>query len=159
MTLSSRPKADLKKDLDDIKSRYPAGRALALPALHMAQSEYGWLSSDALKAVADYLNMPKALLRGVATFYSRFSEMPMGRNLIQVCTNVSCMLFGAESLVDMVRRKYNVEPGRTSPDGRFSLVVAECIGACDRGPAMLVNSEFHYRLDKKNIIDILERYR
>lgn len=147
------------KRLDELRKEYPSGRGIALPALYAVQDEHGWVSQEAITAAADYLNMPKAILRGVATFYSLYRTKPTGRHLIQLCTNVSCMIFGAERLVDMLKGKYQVEPGRTSPDGRFSLMIMECIGACDKAPAMIINGEFHYNLDEKNILDILESYR
>lgn len=147
------------KEIDILKERYPQERALILPALYIAQKEYGWLSPTALEQVSHTLNLPKALVRGIATFYSMFKHKPAGRHLIQLCTNVSCMLFGAETLVSLLRQRYGVTPNGTSPDGRFSLVIMECIGACDTAPAMLVNTDFHKGLNESNIIEIVERYK
>jgi NADH:ubiquinone oxidoreductase subunit E len=88
-----------------------------------------------------------------------YRQKPMGRHLIQLCTNVSCMILGAERLVDFLKSTYGVEPGGVSPDGRFSLVIMECIGACGTAPAMLVNDDFHENLTEKNLQEILEKYR
>lgn len=152
-------KKEFANDLLKLRGKYPTTEATLLPALYLAQNEFGWLSPEAMEFVADTLAIPKATVKGVATFYAMYKNKPMGRHLIQLCTNVTCMLFGAERLVDLLSRKYGVEPGGTSPDNRFSLVIMECIGACDRAPAMLVNDDFHHSLNEENIIEILERYR
>ncbi|MBI4697689.1 MAG: NADH-quinone oxidoreductase subunit NuoE [Nitrospirae bacterium] len=147
------------KEIDDIKVRYPDVRSALLPALYIAQKEYGWLSSEAMAAVAKALDLPEAAVRGTASFYSMFRHRPAGRNLIQICTNVSCLILGAEKLVDLLKARYGVEPGGTTQDGRFSLVIMECIGACGTAPAMLVNTDFHENLTEKNIEEILGKYK
>ncbi|MDA8169584.1 MAG: NADH-quinone oxidoreductase subunit NuoE [Nitrospiraceae bacterium] len=147
------------KELDEIKKRYPTRRAAALPALYVAQKEFGWLSPEAIDAVARHLTLPPAVVKGTATFYSMYKHRQVGRHLIQVCTNVSCMIFGAENLLGLLEEKYGVTPGGTSPDGRFSLVIMECIGACDKAPAMLVDEDFHSDLTRNGIINILESYK
>ncbi len=149
----------LKKEIEEVLSRYPDRRAALMPALYRAQAEFGYLSQDAYEAVAELLNLPKATVKGVATFYSMFKKKPMGRHLIQLCTNVACMVMGAETLLEKLKQRYNLEPGGTTEDGRFSLVVMECIGACDRAPAMLVDTDFHPNLTEDNIFEILESYK
>jgi NADH-quinone oxidoreductase E subunit len=146
------------QEIEEIRAKYPNSRAALLPALSVAQREFGWLSPEAYEAVADLLGVPKATVRGVATFYAMYKQKPMGKHLIQFCTNVSCMILGAEKLVDFLKNKYGVEPGGVSPDGRFSLVIMECIGACGTAPAMLVNDDFHENLTEKNLEEILEKY-
>lgn len=152
-------KESVVKEIEAIKARYPTGKAVILPALYIAQREFGWLSPEAIEAVSHALNVPEAMIKGTATFYAMFKHKPAGRHLIQMCTNVSCMLFGAEDLNSLLNGRYGLLPGRTSPDGRFSLMIMECIGACDRAPAMLVNSDFHPDLNENNIFEILERYK
>lgn len=147
------------KEIESAKGRYPNKRAAILPSLYAAQKEFGWLSPEAIRAVSRALNIPEAHVRGVATFYAMYKQKPMGRHLIQLCTNVSCMIFGAESLLELLWRKFGLEPGGMSPDGRFSLVIMECIGACDVAPAMLVNDDSHNNLDADNIIGILDGYK
>lgn len=147
------------KELEAIREKYPNSRAALLPALYIAQKQFGWLSPEAFESVSKSLGVPKSSIKGVATFYAMFKHKPAGRHLIQLCTNVSCMVFGAEDFLSLLKNKYNVEVGGTSPDGRFSLVVMECIGACDRAPAMLVNEDFHSGLNENNILQILEGYK
>ena len=149
----------LKGRIDDEVKKYPDARAAALPSLYAAQEEFGYLGPAALEAVAEELGVSKATLKGTATFYSMFRNKQMGRHVIRICTNVACMLFGAETLVSIIGGIFNVEPGGTSPDGRFSLVISECIGACDRGPAMLVDEDEHFNLTAGSVIEILDGYK
>lgn len=146
------------KEIREIRKNYPNTRAALLPSLYVAQKEFGWLSPEAYEAVSDALGVPKATVRGVATFYAMYKHKPMGRHVVQLCTNVACMILGAERLVDLLKEKYGLEPGGTSPDGRFSLVIMECIGACGTAPAMLVNDDFHENLTEQSIQDILGKY-
>jgi NADH-quinone oxidoreductase E subunit len=147
------------KEIEDIKAKYPDSRAALLPALYIAQNKLGWLSLDAMKAVADALNLPESDVRGTASFYSMFRLKPAGRNLIQLCTNVSCMILGAERFVDILKERYGLLPGGTTSDGRFSFVIMECIGACGTAPAMLVNTDLHENLTEHNIAEILDKYK
>jgi NADH-quinone oxidoreductase E subunit len=142
----------------EIAGRYPSRRAALLPALYTIQREQGWLSPEAMEGVADLLGVPKATVKGVATFYAMFNTRPLGRHLIQLCTNVACMVMGAERLVDLLNERYGLLPNGTTEDGRFSLVIMECIGACGTAPAMLVDTDFHENLTEENIFEILQRY-
>jgi NADH-quinone oxidoreductase E subunit len=146
-------------EINRIKSKYHNGRSSLLPALYVVQRDNGWLSPDSISAVGDLLNVPKAMVKGVSTFYSMFRHKPVGRHLIQLCTNVACMIMGAERLVDLLKNKYSLEPNSTTDDGRFSLVIMECIGACGNAPAMLVNTDFYDNLTEETIVDILEKYK
>ena len=147
------------REIDGIRTKYPDRRSALLPSLYIAQREFGWLSDEAMQHVANTLSLPEAEVRGTASFYSMFRPKPAGRHLIQMCTNVSCMILGAEKLVDFISGKYSVQPNGTSRDGRFSLVIMECIGACGTAPAMLVNTDFYDSLTEKRIEEILEKYK
>ena len=149
----------LFEEITEIKSKYPDSDSRLLPALYIFQREYGWLSPRVLEAVAEALDIPKATVKGVSTFYTMFRHKPMGRHLIQLCTNVACMIMGGERLADILKERYGLEPSMTTPDSRFSLVVMECIGACDKAPAMLVDTDFHGSLTEESVTDILERYK
>lgn len=146
------------KELNEIRARYPNARAALLPAIYIAQREFGWLSNEAYEAVSAALGVPKATVRGVATFYAMYKTRPMGRHIVQLCTNVSCMILGAEKLVDFLKNRYGLEPGGVTSDGRFSLVIMECIGACGTAPAMLVNDDFYENLTEKSLEEILGKY-
>jgi NADH-quinone oxidoreductase E subunit len=146
-------------EINQIKGRYHDAQSSLLPALYVVQREHGWLSPDAVEAVGDLLNVPKAAVKGVSTFYSMFRHKPVGRHLIQLCTNVACMVMGAERLVDILKSRYGLEPNGTTEDGRFSLIIMECIGACGTAPAMLVDTDFYDNLTEVRIVDILEKYK
>ncbi|MDH5201924.1 MAG: NADH-quinone oxidoreductase subunit NuoE [Nitrospirota bacterium] len=146
------------RELEETKARYPDRKAALLPALYIAQKEFGWLGAEAYEEISATLGIPKAAVRGVGTFYSMLKHKPMGRNLIRICTNVSCMILGAEKVVDFLRRKFGLEDGSTTSDSRFSLVIMECIGACAIGPAMLVNDDLYGNLTEKTIEEILSQY-
>jgi len=145
----------------DIRSTiagYPSISSALLPTLHITQREHGWLPSRAIEELAESLELTSAHVKGVATFHSMLNNKPVARNVIQLCTNIACMLFGAESLLDLLKNRYGLEPGGISEDGRFSLVIMECIGLCDQAPAMLVNRDVHARLTAQSIVEILESY-
>lgn len=152
-------KEEIIKEIDEIRAKYPDRKSALLPSLYIAQREFGWLSQEAMTCVASTLNLPEAFVRGTASFYSMFRHKPVGRHVIQLCTNVSCMILGAEKLMDFLKNKYGVEPNATSEDGRFSLVEMECIGACGTAPAMLVDTDFYENLTEKSIEEILEKYK
>lgn len=147
------------RELEELRQKYPNARAALLPAIYIAQREFGWASPEAYEAISEALGVPKAIARGVGTFYAMYKHKPMGRNIVQLCTNVSCMILGAERLVDFLKNKYGLEPGVTTPDGRFSMVIMECIGACGTAPAMLVNDDFYENLTEKYIEEILGKYK
>jgi NADH-quinone oxidoreductase subunit E len=146
-------------EINQIKGRYYDAQSSLLPALYVVQREHGWLSPDAVEAVGDLLNVPKAAVKGVSTFYSMFRHKPIGRHLIHLCTNVACMIMGAERLVDILKDRYGLKPNSTTDDGRFSLIIMECIGACGTAPAMLVDTDFYDNLTEERIVDILENYK
>lgn len=117
------------------------------------------MSPEAMKAAAETLNLSSATVKGFATFYDMFRKKPVGRHVIQLCTNVTCILSGAEELLLMLRDRFGLVPDGTTPDGRFSFIAMECIGACGTAPAMLVNADFYENLTKENIFLILESYK
>jgi NADH-quinone oxidoreductase E subunit len=147
------------KEIDDIRARYPDRKSALLPFLYIAQREFGWLSQEALSLVSGVLNLPESEVKSTASFYSMFRHKPAGRHIIQLCTNVSCMILGAERLVDFLEFNYDVSPNETSEDGRFSLVIMECIGACGTAPAMLVNADFYENLTQQVVEEILDKYK
>ncbi len=150
---------EIVQELHKAKEKYPEDRLALLPSLYVIHKRLGWLSEDTLSLVAQTLSIPQTAVRSVASFYSMFRNKPMGRHLIQICTNVTCMIMGSEGLVDILRERYSLEPGETTDDERFSLVIVECIGACGTAPAMLVNDDLYESLTGERVIDILEHYR
>ncbi len=138
--------------------RYPDSRGALLPALHIAQAEQGYLSDDVLRSIAGLLNLPETDVYGLATFYTLLRQRPSGRHVISVCHNLPCTLLGAEPLIEHLRIKLGVGEEETTPDGRFSYRLIECIGRCDGAPAMLVDDDYHGDLTPEKIDLILEKY-
>ena len=146
-----------KSKFDEIEARYPTKRAAIMPTLWPAQEEFGWLSHDVLAYVAGLLELSPAFVASVASFYTMYYRQPMGRHHVQVCTNLSCALVGADRIVDCLRRRLGVEVGQTTADGRFSLSEAECLGSCGTAPMMQVNDDYWENLTPERTLEIIER--
>ena len=131
--------------LDELISRYPTKKAALLPALWVAQEVYGgWLPPEAMEEVAVHLELPTADVQGVATFYTMYNKEPRGQHAIEICYNVSCMVLGAEQLIQHCERKLGVSAtGGTTPDGVFTLARVECLGACCNAPAVQVGGTYY----------------
>ncbi len=140
-------------------TRYPNREAAILPTLHLAQREFGYLSDEAIRYVADLLGFTPAYIEGVATFYMMFDRKPVGKYHLQICRNLSCSLMGAEHLIERVSRKIGVKPGETTADGRFTLTTVECLGSCGTAPVMQVNDDYHENLTEESIDAILDGLR
>jgi len=130
-----------------------------LVALQQAQREFGYLSPALMAELARSLNVPVNEVYGVASFYSFLNVRPPGRNVIRICRSVPCYLKENQAIIETVEREIGVKPGETSPDSRFSFELANCIGLCDRAPAMLVNSDFHVDLTPSKILQVLQSYK
>jgi NADH-quinone oxidoreductase E subunit len=134
-------------------------RGSLLVMLKKAQENSGYVSQDFMAETAKSLNISVSEVYGVATFYSFLSTQPLGRNVIRVCRSVPCYLKGSQMVIEGVKKAIGIEPGETTPDGRFSFQLANCIGACDRAPAMLLNHDVHGDLTSRKISKILKSYR
>jgi len=152
MSLSDKSKAEIRKICDE----YPDPQSAVLPALALAQRDYGgWLPKAAFDEVAAVLNLPPTQVAATATFYTMFHKQPVGRHVIWVCTNVACSLLGAEHLVDYLSRKLSIAVGETTPDGRVTLLEAECLGSCGTAPMMQVDDAYYENLTEAKIDQIL----
>jgi len=134
----------------------PKKRAMLLAALYIAQEQYGWLSPEAIQRVAERLHLTPGQVYSTASFYTMFRLQPQGRYRIQVCEGLSCYLVGgAEPVIDFIRRKLNLNGNNTTPDGRFSLEVVQCLAACDLAPVIKVNDELFGNMDESKIEALL----
>ena len=145
------------KKLEEAKSHYPTSDAAIMPALWLAQEQFGWLSVDVMKYVGGLLNIPIEHVLGVAEFYTMYNKKPVGKYHLQVCTNVSCMLCGGYDVVDYISGKLNIGIGETTPDGKFTLIEAECLGSCGTAPMMQVNNYYEENLTKDKIDSLIEK--
>jgi len=130
-----------------------------LVLLERAQSRSGYLSRETIAELAAALGLSISEVYGVATFYSFLSIKPQGRNVIRICKSLPCYLKDAQTIIDGVRKELGIKPGETTADGRFSFELTNCIGACDRAPAMMVNDDVHGELTPKKIAKILQAYK
>jgi len=151
--------AGLKK-IDGWVDKYPADQkqSAVMSALMVIQEEQGHLTPESMEAVAVYLDMPAIAVFEVASFYSMYECKPIGRNLINVCTNVSCKLRDSAGIVKHLEKKLNVKLGETTNDGRFTLRSVECLGACVHAPMMQVNKDYHENLSPDTVDAVLEQY-
>ena len=133
------------------------GRLLVL--LKEAQLEYGCVSKEHISELARSLNIAVSEVYGVATFYSFLSTKPQGRNVIRVCNNLPCYLKNSQMIIESIARTLGIKPGETTPDGRYSFELTNCIGACDKAPAMLINSDVRGDLTPDKIGEILKQYK
>jgi len=144
-----------KTQIDELKGKYPDPKSALLPALEIVQREHGWLSEEAMREVGEAMNLPPTEVASVASFYTMLYTQPVGEHVIQVCTNISCSLLGAEHIVDYLSRKLGIEVGQTTPDGKFTLVTVECLGSCGTAPMMQVDEAYHENLTEEKIDRIL----
>ena len=130
------------KKIDKELGKYPADqrRSAVMSALAIAQQECGWLQIDIIEYVAKYLGIPAVQALEVATFYGMYNTKPVGKYKLVVCTNLPCALSGAMDAVEYLKKKLGIDFGETTADGRFTLQMGECMGACGDAPVMLVNN-------------------
>ncbi len=130
--------------IQDERAKYPPeSESAVLPALRLAQEAHGWLSPDVIREVADALEATPAYVKSIASFYDQFHLAPVGEHLVEVCTNVSCAVVGAQRVVDAFESELGCRAGETSPDGKVTLRTVECLGGC--GWATIVSVDHHYR--------------
>ena len=150
----------VKGEIEDWKRRFPdeRQRSAVIGALHAVQHENaGYLTAELMNAVADYLDLPTIQVYEVATFYSMFQTQPVGRHNVALCTNVSCMLRGADEIVDHVEKKLGVKLGESTTDGRVYLKrEEECLAACCGAPMMMVDHKYHENLTIDEVDEILD---
>lgn len=137
----------LYEDVQQLKERYPDWRSATLPALQLAQEQHGYLSPEALRECAEALGTTPAVCEAVASFYDMLHLTPVGRRMVEVCTNVSCALAGAQQVLENFEHELGVTAGGTTADGEFTLRPVECLGGC--GWATVVSIDHHYRTHVK----------
>jgi NADH-quinone oxidoreductase E subunit len=143
--------------LEKVLSRYEDRRAALLPALHIAHEVRGYVSPEAMDEVAERLALPPAYVRGVATFYTMYNLQPLGRYLIQVCTNISCNLCGGEDVLRAFLDATGTEMGEVSEDGLFTVIEVECLGACGFPTVVQINEKYFENVKPEDVATILDR--
>lgn len=130
-----------------------------LTLLQKAQQETGFLSEEVMTGVAETLGVSRSDVYGVATFYSFLSVRPQGRNIIRICKSLPCHIENGQAIIDSITKEIKIKPGETTADGKFSFTLTNCIGECDKAPAMLINNDVHGNLTPARIADILRAYK
>ncbi len=142
----------------DMITRYPQGKqkSALLPVLHVAQDQWGWLSSEVMDHVAELLSIEPIEVYEVATFYTMFHLQPVGKNVIEYCRTGPCCLMGAESVYDHLQQKLGITTGETTADGLFSLKEVECLAACGWGPVFQIREKYYMNLTNERVDSIIE---
>ncbi len=153
--LSEKERTEIEEEL----RRYDHKRAACVEALKVVQRYQGWISDEALREVSEMLGMTADELDGVATFYNLLFRRPVGRHVILLCDSISCWVMGYERLYDHLSARLGIAFGETTTDGRFTLLPAPCLGACDHAPAMMIDEQLHGDLNAEKIDAILGRYK
>ena len=146
---------DLATKVEAIAHRYPDRRSLTLPALRFAQEEHGWLPPEALEEVAEVLDLTPAYCQAVASFYDMFHLEPVGRHMVEICTNLSCALVGAQRVVDAFEEALEVHAGETTEDGLITFRAAECLGGCGYAPVVVVDHRYRHGVRPEDVTAIV----
>jgi NADH-quinone oxidoreductase subunit E len=144
---------------EEIIARYPVAKSALIPLLHLAQEQDGHVTDEAMIHIAELVGVTPAEVLGTASFYEMFKREPVGDYLVNVCTNISCMLLGGEELLHHLERRLGVKAGSTTPDGKFTLEDVECIAACTEAPCLQVNYRYFHRITHEQADDLIEDLR
>ena len=153
------PESALYREIQRVAEQYPVRRSAIMPALHLAQEHYGWLPPEAFREVADALDLTPAYCQAVASFYDMYRLEPTGRHSIEVCTNVSCALVGAQQVLEAFERELGVHAGETTEDGEITLRTIECLGGCGWGTVVAVDHRYREPVAPDDVPAIVEELR
>lgn len=149
---------EMKAHLRDVYfPRYPTRRAVTLPALHLVQHTYNWIPMQALKEIADFLELPPADVLDTASFYEEYWLKPKGKYLLQVCRSLSCELCGSEKITQHLKDKLDIDLFETTEDDRFTLVELECLGACGGAPVLMINDVLYENLTTETVDQLIAK--
>jgi NADH-quinone oxidoreductase subunit E len=152
--------SELRDEIRQVQTLYPEGAHSALlPALRLAQEKYGWLSREAIEAVADALELTPATCMSVASFYDMFNLQPVGRHMVEVCTNVCCGLVNAQAVLESFERELGVGPGETTADGEITLRAVECLGGCSTPTVVALDHRYRLSVKPEDVPAIVEEIR
>lgn len=149
-----------EKKIDELLTRYPSSRSALLPALWVAQEQYGWISLELQKYLAIRLGITPEQVREVVTFYSMYNDRPVGKYHLQVCCTTPCMLMGSDDVIGYLEKTLEIRRGQTTPDGLFTVSQVECLGSCGTAPMLQVNREkYDENLTTEKVDALLDRLR
>jgi NADH-quinone oxidoreductase subunit E len=151
--------AELYDEIQKVAAQYPQRRSAIMPALRLAQERYGWLSPEAFRDVADALELTPAYCQAVASFYDMFHLEPVGSHMVEVCTNVSCALVGAQQVLEAFEAELGIHAGETTDDGEVTLRTIECAGGCGWGTVVAVDHRYREPVRPEDVPAIVEELR
>jgi NADH-quinone oxidoreductase E subunit len=152
--------AELYEEIQAVAAQYPSRRSAVMPALRLAQERHGgWLPPDAFREVADALELTPAYCQAVASFYDMYHLEPVGRHMVEICTNVSCALVGAQQVLDAFERELDVRAGETTADGEVTLRTIECAGGCGWGTVVAVDHRYREPVRPADVPKIVRELR
>ena len=143
----------------EIISRYPRPKSALIPLLHLSQEQNGWVTNEAMEHIAELVDVTPAEVLGTCSFYEMFKREPVGKYMVNICTNISCQLNGGEELLHHAEETLGIKPGGTTDDGLFTLEDVECIAACTEAPCLQVNYRYEYRIDADGFDEMIEGLR
>lgn len=147
----------ISQRIDELRPQFPTEQALLLPLLHEIQAKEGWISKEAMKEAASFLHLPVARVEEVVSFYTMYNRKPVGKQHVQICTNIACYLRGADHLLQCLEKRLGIHEGQTTPDGKYTLTAVECLAACGTAPVVQVNNDYHENLDEKSLNQLMDR--
>ena len=149
----------LVSEIQEIAAQYPESRSAIMPALHLAQKKYGWLPREAFEEVGEALGLTPASCMSVASFYDMYPLEPVGKHVVEVCTNISCALVGAQATLEAFERELGIHPGETTADGEVTLRTVECYGGCGWGPVVAVDQRYHEPVKPDDVAKLVQELR
>ena len=155
-TLALSPKE--REEIEHALHHYDDPRAASIDALKIVQKHRGWVPDDTIEAIGSVLGIPGVDVEGVATFYNLIFRRPVGRHVIKVCDSIACFLTGYETVREKISKHLGIEYGQTTTDGRFTLLPICCLGACDKGPVLMIDEDTHFNVSPDQVVKLLEQY-
>ena len=152
-----RPSKKAEERIELLKARYPSAQSAVMPALYIAQEEFGHINEDAVQWVSDKVGMAPVHVMEVATFYTMFYKKPVGKYHVQVCRTLSCALRGARQITEHLHKKFGVKPNEVTADGQWSYEEVECLGSCGTAPMCEINDHYFENLTVEKLDELLKR--
>ena len=156
---AARPEGDLYDQIQTMAAQYPVRRSAVMPALRLAQDKYGWLPPEAFREVGEALDLTPAYCQAIASFYDMYHLEPVGRHMVEICTNISCALVGAQQVLEAFERELGVHAGETTADGEVTLRTIECAGGCGWGTVVAVDHRYREPVRPENVPAIVKELR
>jgi len=148
-----------RHEIEHCLHHYDDNRAASIDALKIVQKKHGWVPDGAIAPIGEILGIPASDVEGVATFYNLIFRRPVGRNVIKICDSISCFLTGYDEVRNAISAQLRINLGQTTPDMRYTLLPICCLGACDKGPVLMINDDTHGNLSPETISVLLEQYK